>query len=82
MAESLTAFFASPASSLDRVCAIGKTPSGRLAIQLGAWIGFAALARAESLLLLVLLVVHPDGDLEPSSLARTGTKAVSYKRRC
>ena len=54
MAESLTAFFV--AGSIWTALRYRQDPSGRLAIQLGAWIGFAALSRAESLLLLVLLV--------------------------
>ena len=54
MAESLTALFI--AGSMWTALRYRQDPSGRLAIQLGAWIGFASLARAESLLLLVLLV--------------------------
>ena len=55
MAESLTVFCITGA--VWTVLRYRQDPSGRLAIQLGAWIGFAALARSESLLLVVLLVV-------------------------
>lgn len=54
MAESLTAFCI--AGAVWTALRYRQHPSSRLAIQLGAWIGFAALARAESLLLVVLLV--------------------------
>ena len=54
MAESLTAFCI--AGAVWTALRYRQDPSSRLAIQLGAWIGFAALARAESLLLVVLLV--------------------------
>lgn len=62
------------AESLTVLCVTGavwtalryrEDPSSRLAMQLGAWIGFAALARAESLLLVpllvapVMIVAHP-----------------------
>ena len=55
MAESLTVFCI--AGAVWTALRYRLDPSGRLAIQLGAWIGFAALARSESLLLAVLLVV-------------------------
>ena len=55
MAESLTVFCV--AGAVWTALRYREDPSGRLAIQLGAWIGFAALARSESLLLVVLLVV-------------------------
>lgn len=55
MAESLTTFCV--AGSVWTALRLRETPSSRLAVQLGVWIGFAALARAESLLLVPLLVV-------------------------
>ena len=55
MAESLTVLLI--AGTLWTGLRYRTSPSGRLAIQLGAWIGFAALARAESLMLVVLLMV-------------------------
>ncbi len=55
MAESLTALLI--AGTLWTALRYRASPSGRLATQLGAWIGFAALARPESLMLVVLLVV-------------------------
>lgn len=54
MAESLTVFFI--AGAVWTVLRYRKNPSGRLAVQLGVWVGFAALARAESLLLMLLMV--------------------------
>ena len=54
MAESLSALLI--AGALWTALRYRSRPSVRLAVQLGAWIGFAALARAESLLLVVLLV--------------------------
>ena len=41
---------------MDRVALSARRLLGRLAIQLGTWIGLAALARAESLMLVLLLV--------------------------
>ena len=64
MAESLTAL--TIAGALYSAARYRSTPSIRLAVGLGAWIGFAALARAESLLLLPLVVAplmwvsHPE----------------------
>ena len=55
MAESLTALLI--AGTLWTAFRYRTSPSGRLAVQLGMWIGFAALTRAESLLLVPLLVV-------------------------
>lgn len=55
MAESLTVLCV--AGAILAALRYREGPSGRLAIQLGAWIGFAALARSESLLLLPLLVL-------------------------
>ena len=54
MAESLTVFCV--AGAVWAALRYREDPSNRLAMQLGAWIGFAALARSESLLLLVLLM--------------------------
>ena len=54
MAESLTVFCI--AGAVWAALRYRQAPSGRLAIELGAWIGFAALARSESLLLVPLLV--------------------------
>ena len=55
MAESLTVFCV--AGAVWTALRYRQAPSGRLAIELGAWIGFASLARSESLLLVPLLVV-------------------------
>ncbi|MEQ8841762.1 MAG: acyltransferase family protein [Acidimicrobiales bacterium] len=55
MAESLTAL--TVAGALYAAARYRRAPSGRLAAELGLWIGFAALARAESLLLIPLVVV-------------------------
>lgn len=54
MAESLTVFCV--AGAVWTALRYRQAPSGRLAVQLGAWVGFAALARSESLLLVPLLV--------------------------
>lgn len=54
MAESLTVLCV--AGAVWTALRYRAAPSLRAATQLGAWIGFAALARAESLLLVVLLV--------------------------
>lgn len=55
MAESLTTFCV--AGTVWTALRYHQQPSSRLAMQLGVWIGFAALARAESLLLVPLLLV-------------------------
>ncbi len=54
MAESLTAFCI--AGAVWTALRYRQGPSSRLAAHLGAWVGLAALARAESLMLVVLLV--------------------------
>ncbi|MEM7139950.1 MAG: acyltransferase family protein [Actinomycetota bacterium] len=55
MAESLTVLMITGA--LWAAARYRRAPSGRIAVELGVWLALAGLARAESLLLCVLLVV-------------------------